>query len=408
MESSLVHSATTESEVCFRSIPTIGAPAAVDRIRRFVAEQEPPSPCLVIDLATVRARYQQLASALPGARLFYAVKANPAAEVVRELVAAGACFDVASLPEIELCIREGAAPQDISYGNTIKKRSDIAAAYALGVRLFTTDSIPDIEHVAEYAPGSSVFCRIMLADTGSLTPFGRKFGCAPEMAVAVLVRAAELGLRPAGVSFHVGSQQLDPQVWDRAIDEAARVAEKLAAGGISLPMLNIGGGLPGQYTRDPDAPPLADYAAAIRESVRSHFAVAGLPEPALVVEPGRFLVADAGLLRAEVVLVSRKSDDDERRWVYLDVGRYNGLAETENEYIAYQLATPGVSGECGPVVLAGPTCDGDDVLYQRTLYRLPLALRAGDHVELLSTGAYTASYSSIAFNGFAPLPTYCI
>jgi ornithine decarboxylase len=106
--------------------------------------------------------------------------------------------------------------------------------------------------------------------------------------------------------------------------------------------------------------------------------------------------------------VSRKSIDDDRRWVYLDIGRYNGLAETECEYITYQLCTPGRDGETGPVYLAGPTCDGDDVIYQRNIYELPLALTAGDAVEFLSTGAYTASYSSIAFNGFAPLQTYCI
>jgi ornithine decarboxylase len=124
-------------------------------------------------------------------------------------------------------------------------------------------------------------------------------------------------------------------------------------------------------------------------------------------------VSDAGLLRSEVVLVSRKSTMDPMRWVYLDVGRYNGLAETENEYITYLLSTPRHEesirdGETGPVYLAGPTCDGDDVLYQHNVYRLPMELQAGDHLDFLNTGAYTASYSSIAFNGFAPLPTRCV
>ncbi|NUS45807.1 MAG: type III PLP-dependent enzyme [Mycobacteriaceae bacterium] len=404
MEGSLVYSAAAEAEQASSGPPS--AWGAVARARAFLDEQCPPSPCLVIDLATVRERYRALAEALPGAQLFYAVKANPAADVVRELVRAGASFDVASVPEIELCLAQGADPAQISYGNTIKKHADVAAAYTLGVRLFTTDSIPDVEAIAQYAPGASVFGRIMLVDTGSLTPFGRKFGCSPDMAVQVLSRAHELGLRPAGVSFHVGSQQLDPQAWDRGVREAAAVAAKLAAQDVTLPLINVGGGLPGSYTVS--APPLAEYAAAIEASVREHFGAAGLPLPSLVVEPGRFVVADAGLLRSEVVLVSRKSDDDEFRWVYLDVGRYNGMAECENEYITYLLSTPEREGEVGPVYLAGPTCDGDDVLYQRNIYRLPLALRAGDHVEFLSTGAYTASYSSIAFNGFSPLPTHCI
>jgi ornithine decarboxylase len=204
------------------------------------------------------------------------------------------------------------------------------------------------------------------------------------------------------VSFHVGSQQLDPRAWDAAIEQAGEITAKLAADGVELSMLNIGGGLPGRYSRP--APPLADFARAINASVARNFAA----PPQLVLEPGRFLVSDAGLLRSEVVLVSRKSTVDPMRWVYLDVGRYNGLAETENEYITYLLSTPGREGETGPVYLAGPTCDGDDVLYQHNVYRLPLELRAGDHVDFLNTGAYTASYSSIAFNGFAPLPTHCV
>ncbi|GAA0620587.1 ornithine/lysine decarboxylase [Kutzneria viridogrisea] len=379
---------------------------AMSRIREYLDREKPPTPCLVIDLATVRERYHQLAAALPGARLYYAVKANPNAEVVRLLVELGASFDVASIPEIELCLASGARPEQISYGNTIKKRADIARAFELGVRLFTSDSLADVEHLAEHAPGASVFCRVLLADTGSLTPFGKKFGCAPEMATELLSHAVRLGLRAGGVSFHVGSQQLAPSAWDEGVRQAAGVAAKLAAEGIEPPLLNIGGGLPGRYTQD--MPPLAEYAGAITSSVREHFGAAGLALPQLVLEPGRFLVADAGLLRSEVVLVSRKSTEDTHRWVYLDVGRYNGLAETENEYITYLLATPGREGATGPVYLAGPTCDGDDVLYQHNVYRLPMELRAGDHVEFLSTGAYTASYSSIAFNGFAPLPTHCI
>ena len=375
---------------------------AIARIREYLEREKPATPCLVVDLATIRERYEELAAAFPAAKLYYAVKANPAREVVALLAELGAHFDVASPPEIDLCLAEGARPERISYGNTIKKRADIGYAHERGVRLFTTDSDADLETIAEMAPGATVFCRIVLADTGSLTPFGHKFGCAPELATRLLARATELGLTPAGVSFHVGSQQLDPRAWDAAIEQAGEITAKLAADGIELSMLNIGGGLPGRYSRP--APPLADFANAVYASVQRHFA----GQPQLVLEPGRFLVSDAGLLRSEVVLVARKSTVDEVRWVYLDVGRYNGLAETENEYITYLLATPGRDGETGPVYLAGPTCDGDDVLYQHNVYRLPMELRAGDHVDFLNTGAYTASYSSIAFNGFAPLPTRCI
>jgi ornithine decarboxylase len=168
--------------------------------------------------------------------------------------------------------------------------------------------------------------------------------------------------------------------------------------------VNLGGGFPTGY-RDAVAP-LAEYAAAITAALAAEY---GADVPAVLIEPGRAVVADAGVLRAEVVLAARRSTGDERRWVYLDAGRYNGLAETENEAIAYRLATRhDPAGPTGPVVLAGPTCDGDDVLYQRTPYRLPLALTAGDHVDILSAGAYSASYASVGFNGFPPLRTYCV
>ncbi|HEV2088511.1 MAG TPA: type III PLP-dependent enzyme [Cryptosporangiaceae bacterium] len=371
------------------------------RIRGFLDRHNPPRPCLVMDLPTVEQRFCTLRAALPGTALHYAVKANPAPEVVRLLVDLGASFDAASPAEIDLCIAQGAAPETISYGNTLKKRSDIAHAYQAGVRLFATDSVGDVDHLAAYAPGASVFCRILVTDAGSRTPLGRKFGCTPETAVEVLRRADRLGLDACGVSFHVGSQQLRPWAWDAGICAAAEVFDQLAAHQVRLRLLNLGGGLPARYREK--APALAEYAGAISASLGRHFG----DLPAVMMEPGRAVVAEAGLIRCEVVLVSRKSPSG-CRWVYLDVGRYQGLAETENEAIAYPIRTSRDADPVGPVVIAGPTCDGNDVLYERSRYRLPTTLRAGDQVDLLSTGAYTASYSSVEFNGFPPLAVHCV
>jgi ornithine decarboxylase len=202
-----------------------------------------------------------------------------------------------------------------------------------------------------------------------------------------------------GACFHVGSQHTDPHAWVAGIAQAAEIGRATAERGVVLSSLNLGGGFPASYVQS--APALREHAQAIRHAVRRHFDT----PPELLIEPGRAVVATAGVIRSEVVLVARKSDADEHRWVYLDIGRYQGLAETENEYIAYRLRTSRPDTPDGPVVIAGPTCDGDDVLYQRTPYRLPLALRAGDHVDILDTGAYTASYASVSFNGFPPLPT---
>jgi ornithine decarboxylase len=379
---------------------------AFHRIRRFLAEHAPPTPCLVIDTDEVAARYRDLSAAFPTARLCYAVKANPAPAVVSTLVAAGAGFDVAGRAEIELCLALGADPASLSYGNTIKKPADIAFAHHAGVREFVTDADEDLDSLARHAPGAQVCVRLLVDGPAAATPFGRKFGCDPDLAAGLLLRAANVGLDPAGVSFHVGSQQLDVAAWEPGIAAAAKVFAELAGQGITLRRLNLGGGFATSH-RD-TAPPLAAYADAIAHALRSHFP-GRVPE--LVLEPGRPLVADAGLIRTEVVLVARRSACDEHRWVYLDIGRYNGLAETENEAIAYRFEPVDAGGTAepyGPVIIAGPTCDGDDVLYQHTPYALPLSLRAGDRLDLPGTGAYTASYSSVAFNGIEPLRTFCL
>jgi ornithine decarboxylase len=208
---------------------------------------------------------------------------------------------------------------------------------------------------------------------------------------------------PYGVSFHVGSQQTDLAQFDKAIAAAAALFAELAKRGVKLAMLNVGGGFPSRYHRD--VPPIIAYGHAIRTSLKRHF---GRETPELIVEPGRFIVGDAGVIVSEVVLVAHKGGADDRRWVYLDVGKFHGLAETMDEAIKYRLITPHDGGETVPVVLAGPTCDSADILYEKTDYRLPAALKAGDRVMILSTGAYTTTYSSIAFNGMPPLASRCI
>ena len=354
----------------------------------------------MVDVDDVVARFDQFKNHFPTARVCYAVKANPEPAVVRELAKAGAEFDVASPAEIDLCLREGAAPTSLSYGNPIKKAADIAYAYARGVREFVTDSAGDIDNLATHAPRAQVTVRLSVEAPASVTPFGRKFGCAPDEAVDLLKRADRSGLAAAGVAFHVGSQQLDRSAWDIAIGTAAKVFAELATDGIELRRLNLGGGFGVPYAAE--APGLSDYTSTVHHALNSHFPT---QTPEIVFEPGRILTAEAGVIRTEVILV--KPGDP--RWVYLDIGRYNGLAETENEYIAYRIETVEPHPETGgPVILAGPTCDGDDVLYQHTPYRLPRDLRAGERLDILSAGAYTASYSSVSFNGIAPLRTYCL
>jgi len=375
-------------------------PVMPARIERFLADEAPPTPCLVIDLDIIEERYGALVGALPDAEVYYAVKANPSPGVLARLAGVGAGFDVASPAEIGLCLAAGVDPGRISYGNTIKKRKDIALAFDAGVRLFVVDSEEELGKVAAAAPGSRVMVRILVSGEGADWPLSRKFGCDPDMAVDLLVQAGTLGLTGAGVSFHVGSQQKRPGMWEPALERAATVLRQARAAGVPVDAVNIGGGFPARYT--PDVPDISAYGAAIRAAVRRH--LADLPVRILC-EPGRYVAGDAGVLRAEVVLVSHKSYEDEHRWVYLDVGRFGGLAETENEAIRYPLVTS-CRGPVGPVILAGPTCDSVDVLYERTRYQLPLTLAEGDTVDILAAGAYTAAYASAGFNGFGPLQVH--
>ena len=374
-----------------------------NKISRFLAENMPETPCLVVDLEVIAKAYDMLRRYLPLARVFYAVKANPAAEIVAMLARRGSNFDVASPAEIRLCLDNGAEPERLSFGNTIKKERDIAGAYAAGVRLFAFDSEAELEKLARVAPGARVFCRILVSCEGADWPLSRKFGCSPEMAVTLLCRARDLGLDPYGVSFHVGSQQTDLGQWDGAVGAAARMFSLLAEADITLRMVNIGGGFPARYRGE--VSPIEHYAGAVTAALTKHF---GNRLPEIIVEPGRSLVGDAGIIQSEVVLISDKGDGGDKRWVYLDVGKFNGLAETMDESIKYRIETPGRAGPEGPVVIAGPTCDSADILYEKTEYRMPLGLAVGDKVEILSTGAYTASYASVGFNGFPPLRTYCI
>ncbi|MGB8274124.1 MAG: type III PLP-dependent enzyme [Alphaproteobacteria bacterium] len=374
-----------------------------EKIARFLVEHKPETPCLVVDLDVVAENYARLCRLLPLAQIYYAVKANPAPEILKLLVELGSNFDSASVFEVEECVRAGVKPERISFSNTIKKERDIARAYELGVRLFAFDSEAELEKLATAAPGSHVYCRLLISNEGADWPLSEKFGCEIEMARNLLVKARDLGLDPYGVAFHVGSQQRDVSKWDIAIGRTAMLFSALNEVGIELKMLNLGGGFPAHYRTE--APPLDDYARAIMNALTRHF---GNKLPDLMVEPGRIMTGDAGIIQAEVVLISRKSYDEDRRWVYLDIGKFGGLVETIGECIRYRIRTPKDGGPVGPVVLAGPTCDGEDVLYDKADYKLPLGLDVGDKIEILSTGAYTTTYCSVGFNGFPPLKAYYI
>jgi ornithine decarboxylase len=369
-----------------------------ERIRQFLKNRVDDGPCLVLDLDVVRENYTAFAKSLPDTRVFYAVKANPAPEILRVLADMGSSFDVASIVETQAVLAAGATPDRISYGNTIKKESEIATAHKLGITMFAVDCEAEVEKVARAAPGARVICRIHCDGTGSEWPLSRKFGCEPDYATDILELAHKLGLVAYGISFHVGSQQHNVEAWDRALASAAAIFRSCAERGIFLSMVNLGGGFPAKYLRK--TPKLESYGKAIFRSLRRHF---GNNIPETIIEPGRGLVGNAGVIEAEVVLIAKRNVEDEVRWVYLDIGKFHGLAETIDESIRYPIRTRRDRDEMAPCIVAGPTCDSVDVLYEKNPYPLPVSLAIGDKVLIEATGAYTTTYSSVGFNGYPPL-----
>lgn len=372
-------------------------PVFADQAAAFIAANTFDKPTLVISRDRVAAQYDALNTGLGRAHIHYAVKANPAPEIIRMLVKKGSGFDCASRQEIELCLSQGARPDKISFGNTIKRASDIAFAFSAGVSLFAADSEAELEKIARHAPGARVYIRLIVENSLADWPLSRKFGCAASLLPTLLDYAASIGLSPYGLSFHVGSQTKEAGFWNPVLDQVAPLWHAARAAGHDLQLLNIGGGFPAFYGQTVQAP--RAYAAAVIDAVTERFGDVA----EIMAEPGRGMVAEAGHIVAEVMLVSKKSADDLHRWVYLDIGRFSGLAETEGEAIRYQFSTKYDGSETGPCVLAGPSCDSADILYEKRPVHLPLALRDGDRIVIRNCGAYTSSYSSVGFNGFPPL-----
>lgn len=375
-----------------------------EKLRDFSSANE--TPFIVIDLEKISERYDELTNALPKAKIYYAVKANPHDEVLATLHKKGSHFDVASIYEIDKMLGLDVSPDRLSYGNTIKKEKDIAYAYGKGIRLYTSDSDSDVEKLAKYAPGSRVMFRLLLDGEGADWPLSRKFGAHPDKVFNLILKARNLGLVPYGISFHVGSQQRDVGQWDSAIALCRYLFDALKKEGVTLGALNLGGGLPAHYLRP--TPETVEYMASIKRYLEEDFPRENID---IILEPGRSIAGDAGVIVSEVVLVSKKSDTNDVRWVYLDVGKFNGMIETLNESIKYPILVEKERAEntdVSEVILAGPTCDSCDILYENFKYKLPDDLKEREKIYVCSAGAYTSSYSSVAFNGFPPIKTYIL
>ena len=375
----------------------------MNKLESYIRAHAFDVPTLVLDINKVEANYRDLKAGMPTAHIHYAVKANPHPEILRRLVSLGSRFDAASRGEIEQCLAAGAAPEHISFGNTIKRTQDIAWAVSQGITLFSADAEEELEKLGRFAPGCRVFIRILVSSADAEWPLSRKFGCSSSYALPLLDLARDLGLEAVGLSFHVGSQTKHPYMWYDCLDTVAAIWEHARAEGHELTLLNIGGGFPAYYGVDITEP--QQYGAQLMQAITDRFD--GVEY--IMAEPGRGMVSSAGAIAAECLLVSRKTPGDPVRWVFLNVGRFSGLAEAEGEAIKDQFVTLGKESErTSECIVAGPTCDSADVLYERNKVAFPDSLASGDRVIIKTCGAYTSTYSTIAFNGFPPLAVVAI
>jgi ornithine decarboxylase len=359
----------------------------------FLAEVGAVTPFLACDLDALAGTYARFLAALPGVSCFYAMKCNPSTEVLRTLAALGSGFEVASLGELRMLREIGVDPAEVLFSNPVKAPAHIAEAARAGLWRFSFDGAGELRKLAEHAPGSAVYLRLRVDDSTSVFPLSRKFGAGVEDGYDLLRYAASLGLRPYGITFHVGSQCGSTSAWRDAITDAGRLMRMLAADGIRLDMLDVGGGFPARYVEDvPSLTAVADTVLTAIDELLPY-------RPALLAaEPGRHLVAENAVLVATVIGRETRADE---QWLYLDVGAYNGLMEAQQTDMQwrYPLWTDRAGAALEPFTVTGPSCDSSDTVFQGVL--LPSTVDVGDRLYIGSAGAYTLSYAS-AFNGFPP------
>ncbi len=358
------------------------------------------TPFFALDTALLRTRVEQFRDAFAGrVGIRYAVKCNPLPDVLAAVVAGGGSFEIASAQELGLALAAGASPGDIFYSNPVKPASNIAITAEAGVRRFVVDGVAEIDKLSATAPGTEALVRVRVDDSTSAFPLSSKFGAPASAALGLLEYAESCGLVAAGLTFHVGSQCTDARAWSRAIETVTPLFDARAAAGRPMAVLDLGGGFPARYGSA--VPDLREIACAILRA----FDAMPHPPVEVVAEPGRALVAETGVIAAEVI---GREDRQGRPWVFLEVGAYNGLIEAAQTGARWPYPVRVVDGVTGRVragghtaamTVTGPTCDSSDTVLRDV--RLPEDVRPGDVLYLAGTGAYTLSYAS-SFNGFPP------
>ena len=355
------------------------------------------TPVVVIDHEVIRRNYANFRRHLPRVQAYYAVKANPAPEIVRTLYKAGASFDVASLPEFLLVHKNiehlpAKERQDfiwdkIIYANPIKTNETLAELDQYKP-LVTYDNFEEIKKVQKYAPRAGLALRIQVPNTGAMVELSSKFGAPSGQAVSLIEAAHEAGLIVEGLSFHVGSQTTNFENYVQALNLAAGIFKEAKDRGFPMKLLDIGGGFPAPY--DSAVPRFEALARRINAELDRLFP----PPIEILAEPGRFLVATAATAIAKVIGKARRND---KPCYYVDDGVYHTFSGILFDHCPYHIK----AFKTGPTEISsvfGPTCDALDTI--SLAEELP-ELEMGDLVYSENIGAYSHA-SSTWFNGFPP------
>ncbi|MDA8168710.1 MAG: type III PLP-dependent enzyme [Nitrospiraceae bacterium] len=345
-------------------------------------------PVLLMDADKMEKKALAMGRNIRNSKVFYAVKANPAPDVIKLLDGLGLNFEIASEGELEILARAGVGPERIITSNPVKTFKFLRAAEKYGVRYFAFDSRDEVDKIASIIPGANVYLRLSVPNEGSEWPLSRKFGVEIDEGAFLASYAKQKGLNPVGITFHVGSQCTNKYNWNNALYKAKVLWDLAAKKGIAFRVLNIGGGYPVKYTRN--VVDIEDIEKNIDGLIYELFP----KDIEVFIEPGRAVVGDTGVFVSSVIGKSVRGDEN---WLHLDVGVFNGLMESVGGIKYSYIVEDNPEGQVKQWTIAGPSCDSFDVIDTNVALKEP---RIGGLVLVLSCGAYTISYAS-EFNGFS-------
>ncbi len=374
----------------------------IKQIKNKLNLEDIEKPAMIVDTSVIKEKYENLKNLIPGVKVFYAVKTNPHKNILKQLYELGSGFEISSLQELKQMKDLGVPAEKIITGNTLKVPKFIKEAYDYGINYYAFDSKVEVDKIAKLAPKANVALRLAVDNTGSEWPLSKKFGAPTSRAIDLLAYAKEKGLNPSGLTFHVGSQCMNPVNWSNALMTLAEVYNLAKKNDFKITTINLGGGFPSRLTKD--IPKIETIKKNINKTIEEVFNGNGLN---FYIEPGRGIVGESAIFIATVIARANRGSEN---WLSLDIGVYNGLLDAvagiKFEIISEkEINNIHDKDEMISYHVSGPTCDSWDTITDS--YMLPKNLDIGDIIYILNTGAYTTSIST-NFNGFGPPKIYFI